>query len=118
MLSATLLSFMSPGDITLILVVALVFFGGKKLPELARGLGQGIKEFKDATEGHKNDPQPPVNQAPPAPPQYNAPQQYSIPPQQYTAPVPPQYNAPAPPYTAPVPPAPEHMPGQQTPPAQ
>jgi len=50
MLHSTLL-FMSAPDITIILVVALVFFGGKKLPELARGLGSGIKEFKDATSG-------------------------------------------------------------------
>lgn len=73
MLNSTLL-FMSPGDITLILVVALVFFGGKKLPELARGLGQGIKEFKDATDGKADTPQPPVQQTPPpAPPVYQAP---------------------------------------------
>lgn len=50
MLHSTLL-FLSAPDITIILVVALVFFGGKKLPELARGLGSGIKEFKDATSG-------------------------------------------------------------------
>jgi len=50
MLHATLL-FLSAPDITIILVIALVLFGGKKLPELARGLGSGIKEFKDATSG-------------------------------------------------------------------
>jgi sec-independent protein translocase protein TatA len=67
MLSSTLL-FLSPGDITLILVAALVLFGGKKLPELARGLGQGIKEFKNATDGTSTDTtQPPVNQTPPPP---------------------------------------------------
>ncbi len=54
MLSSTLL-FLSAPDITVILIVALVLFGGKKLPELARGLGQGIREFKDATDGVKND---------------------------------------------------------------
>jgi sec-independent protein translocase protein TatA len=43
--------FMSGGDITMILAVALLLFGGKKLPELARGLGSGIKEFKDASSG-------------------------------------------------------------------
>jgi len=36
-------------ELVLILAVALLVFGGKKLPELARGLGQGIKEFKQAT---------------------------------------------------------------------
>ena len=33
------------------LLVLLLFFGGKKLPELAKGLGKGIKEFKDASNG-------------------------------------------------------------------
>lgn len=36
-------------EVVLILAVVLVLFGAKKLPELARGLGQGIKEFKKAT---------------------------------------------------------------------
>jgi sec-independent protein translocase protein TatA len=37
-------------ELILILAVALLIFGGKKLPELAKGLGQGIKEFKKATK--------------------------------------------------------------------
>jgi len=37
------------GEIILVLGVALLLFGGKKLPELAKGLGQGIREFKKAT---------------------------------------------------------------------
>lgn len=37
-------------EIILIVVVILLLFGGKKLPELARGLGKGIKDFKSATE--------------------------------------------------------------------
>lgn len=37
------------GEIFLILAVVLLFFGAKKLPELARGLGKGIREFKDAS---------------------------------------------------------------------
>lgn len=37
-------------EIILILVVILIFFGGAKIPELARGLGKGIKEFKNATK--------------------------------------------------------------------
>jgi sec-independent protein translocase protein TatA len=36
-------------EIVLILAVVLILFGAKKLPELAKGLGQGIKEFKKAT---------------------------------------------------------------------
>jgi sec-independent protein translocase protein TatA len=37
------------GEIMLILVVILIFFGANKIPELARGLGKGIREFKDAS---------------------------------------------------------------------
>jgi sec-independent protein translocase protein TatA len=38
-------------EIILVLVVVLLFFGGKKIPELMRGLGRGMKEFKDASKG-------------------------------------------------------------------
>ncbi len=38
-------------EITLIAVVLLLMFGGRKIPELMRGLGKGIKEFKDASKG-------------------------------------------------------------------
>ncbi|WP_431133056.1 twin-arginine translocase TatA/TatE family subunit [Psychroserpens mesophilus] len=37
-------------QIVLIVVVVLLMFGGKKIPELMRGLGSGIKEFKDASK--------------------------------------------------------------------
>ncbi|OMP32222.1 MULTISPECIES: twin-arginine translocase TatA/TatE family subunit [Mangrovimonas] len=37
-------------QIVLIAVVVLLIFGGKKIPELMRGLGSGIKEFKDASK--------------------------------------------------------------------
>jgi sec-independent protein translocase protein TatA len=33
----------------------LIFFGGKRIPEFARGLGRGIREFKDAASGIKNE---------------------------------------------------------------
>ena len=39
----------------LILVAVLLLFGGKKLPELARGLGKGLREFKDASDGVKRE---------------------------------------------------------------
>ena len=40
---------MGPWQIAIIVVVVLLLFGGKKIPELMRGLGSGIKEFKDAS---------------------------------------------------------------------
>ena len=39
-----------PWQIALIVVIVLLLFGGKKIPELRRGLGGGIKEFKDASK--------------------------------------------------------------------
>lgn len=40
-----------PWQIVLIVLVILLLFGGRKIPELMRGLGKGISEFKDATSG-------------------------------------------------------------------
>ncbi len=40
---------LGPWEIVIIMVVVLLIFGGKKIPELARGLGQGLREFKNAT---------------------------------------------------------------------
>jgi sec-independent protein translocase protein TatA len=45
---------MGTGEIVLLIVVLLIFFGGKRIPELARGLGKGIKEFKDAKNGESD----------------------------------------------------------------
>ncbi len=49
---ASILAFMGLGgqEMLLIFLALLLFFGAKKLPELARGLGKGIREFKDATK--------------------------------------------------------------------
>ena len=41
-------------EIILVLVIVLLFFGGKKIPELMRGLGKGVKEFKDASKGENS----------------------------------------------------------------
>ncbi len=43
------------GEIILIMLVALILFGGDKLPQLAKGLGKGIRDFKDASEGVKRE---------------------------------------------------------------
>lgn len=45
--------FLSGPDLAVVAVIAIFLFGGKKIPELARGLGKGVKEFKDAQEGIK-----------------------------------------------------------------
>jgi sec-independent protein translocase protein TatA len=45
-------------EIILIIAVLLLFFGGKKIPELMRGLGKGMKEFKDASKGESSDNKP------------------------------------------------------------
>ena len=42
-------------EILIILLVILLLFGGRKLPELARGLGKGLREFKDAVSGAKDE---------------------------------------------------------------
>ena len=47
----------SAWQIILIIAVILLMFGGKKIPELMRGLGSGIKEFKDATKDEENKDQ-------------------------------------------------------------
>lgn len=49
--------FIGTTELLLICVLALLLFGGKKLPELMRGLGKGMKEFKDGLEGHPNETQ-------------------------------------------------------------
>jgi len=49
------LGMVGPWQIGIIVLVILLLFGGKKIPEMMRGLGSGIKEFKDAS---KEDNQP------------------------------------------------------------
>jgi len=44
-----------PQQIVIVLVVVLLLFGGRKIPELMRGLGSGIKEFKNAAKEDKDD---------------------------------------------------------------
>ncbi len=45
-------------EILVILVIILLLFGGKKIPELMRGLGKGMKEFKDASKGEGSSATP------------------------------------------------------------
>lgn len=55
-------------EIVLILAVVLLLFGAKKLPELAKGLGTGIKEFKKATREVTDEIQNAADDTPPPPP--------------------------------------------------
>jgi sec-independent protein translocase protein TatA len=50
------------GEIMIVLLVVLLFFGSSKIPEFARGLGKGIRQFKDATDGIQRDIQSSVNE--------------------------------------------------------
>ncbi|MBU3699097.1 MAG: twin-arginine translocase TatA/TatE family subunit [Candidatus Kapabacteria bacterium] len=53
---------LGPLEITIIVLVLLLLFGGKKIPELMRGLGSGMKEFKKAASGESDDQSTPTNQ--------------------------------------------------------
>ncbi len=60
---------MQPMHLLVILVIALLLFGPNKLSELGKGLGQGIKNFKDAVNDGKQDTTAAVKKDTPAPPQ-------------------------------------------------
>ena len=55
------------GEIILVLALVLILFGAKKLPELAKGLGTGIKEFKKATREVTDELQSAMDEQPSAP---------------------------------------------------
>ena len=54
--TAFIVAFIGVPEIILIAIVVLLIFGGKKIPELMRGLGKGMKEFKDAQKEGENKP--------------------------------------------------------------
>lgn len=49
------LGFVGPGQWVIIAVIVLLLFGGRKIPELMKGLGGGIKEFKKATQEDEDE---------------------------------------------------------------
>jgi sec-independent protein translocase protein TatA len=51
MLSSILLGMLGGQEIIIIALILLLLFGGKKIPELMKGMGRGIREFKDASKG-------------------------------------------------------------------
>ena len=50
-MNTILLGIVGPWQLAIIVIIVLLLFGGRKIPELMKGLGQGMKEFKDATKG-------------------------------------------------------------------
>lgn len=78
------------GEIILILAIVLILFGARKLPELAKGLGQGIREFKKATREVSDEVQNAMEETPPA---KRLPQQPPAEPQKTVPQTPPASNS-------------------------
>lgn len=55
MIHATLLGVLGTNEIIVILIIVLLLFGGRKIPELMRGLGKGVREFNDAKNNVKRE---------------------------------------------------------------
>jgi sec-independent protein translocase protein TatA len=72
----------APYQIVILLVIALLLFGAKRLPEIGRSLGTGMREFKNSVTGKDDEPAqlPPAQQMPPP---------VATPPAQQETPVPP-----------------------------
>jgi sec-independent protein translocase protein TatA len=51
-----------------VLAIILIFFGGKRIPEIMKGFGEGIRSFKEGMSGASHNPPTPPAQAPPAAP--------------------------------------------------
>jgi len=60
--------FESPMHWLIVLVVILILFGGKRIPEIMKGFGEGIRSFKEGMSGASHTPAPPAQATPPAQP--------------------------------------------------
>ena len=60
----------APSHLFIILLIVVILFGGKKIPELMRGMGEGVRNFREGMSGNpqQNPPQNPPQQQPPQPP--------------------------------------------------
>jgi sec-independent protein translocase protein TatA len=67
-MNTTLIAMLGWPEIIGILVIVLVLFGAKKVPELMRGMGHGIKEFKKATRDVQDEVQRAIEEEPAPPP--------------------------------------------------
>jgi sec-independent protein translocase protein TatA len=58
---------LSPMHLLLLFLIVVLLFGGRKIPEVMKGLGEGIRSFKEGMSGASQTPPPPPQAAPPAP---------------------------------------------------
>jgi sec-independent protein translocase protein TatA len=63
MVQNSLLGMLGTNEIIIILVIVLLMFGGKKIPDLMRGLGRGVREFNDAKTNVKKEIEESANDA-------------------------------------------------------
>ena len=63
MIQNILLGMLGTNEIIVILIIVLLMFGGKKIPELMRGLGRGVREFNDAKTNVKKEIEESANDA-------------------------------------------------------
>jgi sec-independent protein translocase protein TatA len=73
-MNTTLLAMLGWPEIIGILIIVLVLFGAKRVPELMRGMGHGIKEFKKATRDVQDEVQRAIEDEPPPPPRRSTPE--------------------------------------------
>jgi len=62
MIQANLLGVLGTQEIIIILVIVLLLFGGRKIPELMRGLGRGVREFNDAKNNVRQEIENNINE--------------------------------------------------------
>ncbi len=58
------MEFFTIPHLMIILIIILIFFGGRRIPDVMRGLGEGIRSFKEGMAGTPPQSPPPTNQAP------------------------------------------------------
>ena len=57
-----ILGFIGTQEVIIIAIIILLLFGGKKIPELMRGIGKGVRSFKDGMDDVKNEMEKPIDQ--------------------------------------------------------
>ena len=57
-----ILGFIGTQEVIIIAIIILLLFGGKKIPELMRGIGKGVRSFKEGMDDVKNEMEQPIDQ--------------------------------------------------------